>query len=205
MCKTNVSVRSRDRLRASAQSLLDQRDAKSITVTDIVGLAGVTRPTFYAAYGDLPTAIADAALHRLTATFDEFSLDTEGPASRHAGEMIAAFTQIATRVQDDAEFYLRATHGPGGMQILTSVNVFIAERLRSHSPLSRALQNSPVPVELSTSALAAGVTWIALEWLSDPAGQSPSEFATAVRDLIVHAVNGGLARHDRELKVEEMR
>ena len=190
-----ASARSRDKLRASTQSLLDERDHKSITVTDIVRRAGLTRPTFYAAYSDLPAAITDAAWHRLSVTFDEFSLDADGPADDRTGEIAAAFTQIAIRVQDHAEFYLRAMHGPGGLQILTSVNAFIAERLRSHSPLSRALQDDPIPIESSSSALAAGITWLALEWLSDPTAQSPSEFASLIRDLIVHATEGGLAHH----------
>ena len=168
MCKSTASVRSRDKLRASTQSLLDERDHKSITVTDIV---------------------------RLSVTFDEFSLDTDGPADHRVDEMAAAFTQIAIRVQDHAEFYLRAVHGPGGLQILISVNAFIAERLRSHSPLSRALRDGPIPIESSSSALAAGITWLTLGWLSDPTGQSPSEFATLIRDLIVHATDGGLAHH----------
>ena len=56
--------RSRDKLRAAAAVLLDQRDPVDITITDLANEAGVSRPTFYAVYGDLSEAWADAAVLR---------------------------------------------------------------------------------------------------------------------------------------------
>ncbi|MCF2706699.1 TetR/AcrR family transcriptional regulator [Arcanobacterium haemolyticum] len=197
MCKSTRLLRSRDKLRSATQNLLDERDSTAITVTDIVKAAGVTRPTFYAAYNDLPTAFADAALHRISAAIEPFTLDSARSNSaiddgKVVEDMHDAYERILSQIEHHSTFYLRAAHAPGGLRILASVNAFIAERLESHSPISSALRNSTIPVPSACSALAAGVTWLTLEWLDSPSRQSPREFAHILRTFVYTTVNGGI-------------
>jgi len=175
------------------QSLLDERDPQTITVTDVVAEAGVSRPTFYAVFGTLPNAFAESALQRLSEAFSGLSVGTDVPESRRAEDMSAAFARIITRLEAHRMFYVRTTRGPGGHEILAAAIAFVAERLRHHSPLSPALRRGPLPLEATTTALAAGVTWLTLDWLDEPGGRSVRDLADLVRAIVLRAVDGGLA------------
>lgn len=201
MCK-NASVqthgRSRTRLRTAVTALLDETEPERVTVTDIVTAAGMTRPTFYAIYGDLPTAFADAALHRLSSTFEEFSLDVTRPTENLSDDMGRALLAIVTRLEEHERFYSRILHGPGGHHVLAAIIDFIAARLSSHSPVSGSLHDGYLPPSEVTTGLAAGATWLTLSWLDEVPRRPAGQFAELLRDFILRAVFGGLGRLAKE-------
>jgi AcrR family transcriptional regulator len=195
--------RSRSRLLDATIQLLDARDAASVTVTDVVTTAGVTRPTFYAAFDALPTAFADAALSRLEHAFEGMTLDTDIPEEERAPAMEAAFLSILSRLQEHTPFFRRVLRSPGGSQVHERIVSFLAERLREDSPVSPTLARGPLPVEVASSALAAGVTWTILTWLDDESRLTIDALAEQLRDFILHAIVGGLGGAENDTRTDK--
>ncbi|GAB4097134.1 hypothetical protein GCM10028787_26090 [Brachybacterium horti] len=186
--------RSLGRLREATLRLLDERSPESITVTDIVTEAGVTRPTFYAAFGDLPTAFADAALSRLEEAFAGMTLTPAVPEAERSAAMEAAFLGILRRLEPHADFFARALRGPGGIEVHVRAVDFLATRLRESSPLSPDLARGPLSPGTASTSLAAGVVWTILVHLGEEDRRPVTELAPVLRDLVLHTVVGGLGR-----------
>lgn len=190
--------RSRGKLLTAVTELLDQRDPAEISITDVVGVAGVTRPTFYAAFADLPSLFAAAASARLEEAFADV-VPTPGLAT--APEVVgSAITSILRRLDAHAEFFRRVLDGPGGQQLNAQIVAFVAMRLRTVSPLSPALAAGPIPIRESTTAIAAGVVWLMQEWLDEETRRPVDDIAGRLHTFIVRTVLGGLGGDPSDAK-----
>ncbi|WP_146752361.1 MULTISPECIES: hypothetical protein [unclassified Actinomyces] len=161
----------------------------------LLSCATLTRPTFYASFSDLPGAFAAAAVARLE---DVFAAAPPTGAARRADaeELAATFRQLLTRMQPHAEFFLRVLNGPGGPAVETAIIEFLAERLRTSSPAASALAAGPLPLRVSSEAIAAGVTWTMRRWLAEMHGADSAIDIAAdsqmLRDLVLHMTAPGL-------------
>lgn len=182
------------RLRDAALRLLDERVPEEVTITDIVSEAGLTRPTFYAVFPDLASSFEDAAMSRLEAVFEGVALAGDLPPTQQAQAMETAFLTVIRRIALNEVFFARVLRSSGGRQIHHRLVQFLAERLRARSPLSAGLAGGPVPAEVSSEALAAGVIWTVTAWLEAEKRRPAEELATQIRDLLFHAVVGGLSQ-----------
>ncbi|MBE6475323.1 MAG: TetR/AcrR family transcriptional regulator [Actinomyces succiniciruminis] len=202
--RTASSPQSRQRLVIAATALLDERDPAEITITDVVKRAGLTRPTFYASFPDLPGAFAAAAVARLE---DVFAAAPPAAAARQADaeELAATFRQLLTRMQPHAEFFLRVLNGPGGPATEAAIIQYLAERLRSSSPATAALAAGPLPLQVSSEAIAAGVTWTMRRWLADPHAPGVEAASGLLRDLVLRMTTPGLGGRaaDRGVSTDE--
>jgi AcrR family transcriptional regulator len=156
-------ARTRQALIAAATAALDDRDPELVSITDLVAAAGVSRPSFYQHFGDLPTLVHAAALGRVREAFETIATPD------NFGDSWTSFTQHTVRelishFADHAAFYLRAVSGPGGHHFAASVIRFLSERLRTVSPLAPVISGSLLPRELA-DFLAAGVFWTITSWL----------------------------------------
>jgi AcrR family transcriptional regulator len=175
--------RSRDRLIDAVVELLSERSA--VSVTDVVERAGVTRPTFYNAFGDVATACEAAARSRLDRAFaPEAPVDT--------GEMVDALARVLTALREDAAFFSHVLSGPAGTRVLGIAIDYVASRIRSASPVSRSLAAGPLPLPDTSRALAAGVVWWMLAALDETPPPSAGRLAARLRDFLVRSVDGGL-------------
>lgn len=185
----------RQRLLEAATDLLDERGPAEITITEIVGRAGVTRPTFYATFTDLPTVYAEAAVARIAAAFPTVPVPVEDGHDR--SEILrSAIVGILRSIEPHAQFFRRVLLGHGGHQVQARIIDLLAAEFRSRTPISAALARGPLPVERSSTAIAAAVSWTMLTWFADPAGEPVESLAEKLRDLIYHSVIGGLGRDD---------
>lgn len=76
---------SQDKIEQALTDLLQSRDIKEITVSDVVKLAGVNRSTFYANYQDLYD-LADKTRERLEAEFSSLFADYD-TMTEHSGAL----------------------------------------------------------------------------------------------------------------------
>jgi AcrR family transcriptional regulator len=180
-------ARTRDALIRAATAELDERDPESLSITDLVATAGVSRPSFYQHFGDLPTLVHAAALGRVRSAFETIS------TARDSGGSWASFSEHTLReliahFDDHAAFYLRAVGGPGGQQFVASVIHFLSERLATVSPLAPVIAESARPVERA-DFLAAGVLWTITSWLAVESADRASvdEMADRVAVLLLSA------------------
>ncbi|MCD7100697.1 TetR/AcrR family transcriptional regulator [Pseudoclavibacter sp. 13-3] len=184
--------RSRDILLAAASDLLDERDPSDISVTDIVNVAGVTRPTFYQAFGDLPTIFAAAAMARLRVAFVAVRHDLK-PGEEIADAMHEAFATVLNTVLDHGAFFLRVFHGPGGDRVVAAFTNFLAQRISADTPIADALETSPLPASTTSHALSAGLIWMLIDWLQADDRCDVPTIARQMREYLTRCVIGGLA------------
>ncbi|WP_448852871.1 TetR/AcrR family transcriptional regulator [Corynebacterium sp. 335C] len=184
--------RSRGRLREATTALLDERDAADITVTDVVAAAGVTRPTFYAAYPDLGEVFADAALHRLIEAFAGVDPD-DGILEPGADGVIRPGIRTALeRLEPHVGFFSRVLRGPSGIEVLRRSIDYVAARILVGPTLGGVLGRGPVPGPVAAHALAAGAVWAAYDWSTSEERRPLEQLADDIGVLLHRSVVGGL-------------
>ncbi|RKW70044.1 TetR/AcrR family transcriptional regulator [Galactobacter caseinivorans] len=169
------AIRSREALLNAATVLLHQHHAASITATDVVREAQVSRPTLYQHFGDLTSlfiAATEARLRTLfTATLQPVDDDYE------AGR--ASIIELLEQLRAESEFFFHATRGSSGFAVLQALALVLAERLESHSPVRAILDLEDTPPHLA-EFLAHGTVGLVARWLdSDFTGENSVEAMTA--------------------------
>ncbi|MBS3180385.1 MULTISPECIES: TetR/AcrR family transcriptional regulator [unclassified Pseudoclavibacter] len=158
-------VRSRAALIAAVVELLDEgRDAAQLSITDIVGRAGVSRPTFYKHFDDTAALIREAALRRLQSAFDRIPSVGDDPSwpTFVRGTLRALLHELDA----DAPFYRAALESSFGL-LTGDVIAYLATRLLESSPLGPVIRRRPGPDTPRDRAefLAAGAMWHVTRWL----------------------------------------
>lgn len=162
--------RLRAQLRRAAYDLLEERPADTISVTDIVQRAGVSRAAFYQHFTDRDDAIAAAVVGLV----DE-------ALSGADGQPLDAIERMAGLVAERHRLYSHLFPGAA------------AERARWHlrqhlRPHCRALveggQAAELDVETLASALVGAIVELLLAWVDDPSSaRRPAEVRAAVLGL----------------------
>jgi AcrR family transcriptional regulator len=165
------AVRSRDALLAATLNLLADRPAESISATDVVNLAKVSRPTLYQHFGDLTSLIVAAVTSRLQALFDETlpggsASDAEDLGASEATDR-AAIDTLLEHLLAEADVFRHALHGSSGYPVMRELSVLLACRLTQHGPVHRALQAGHTPEHLARF-MGHGAVGIVADWLDVP-------------------------------------
>jgi AcrR family transcriptional regulator len=132
-----VARHQRARLRAAMVELVVQRGYHAIRVSDLLRLAHVSRPTFYALYPDKEACFLDAydeTSRRVTlAVVDAYRHARDAPGAVRAG--IAAFLDLAAAEPDAVAFFIYGGLGGGarGRARYKRVLNALARRLRRGS------------------------------------------------------------------------
>lgn len=193
----------RARLLAAVTSLLDERDPQDVTITDVATRAGVTRPTFYATLGDLPTAFAEAAAARIAQALQGEAV-VDVPPSGRPEVMLAVLTRVLERIAPHADFFRRVLDGHGGHLVQRRVVDLLALELRSNSPVSVPLSRGPLPPEVASTAVAVVVAATMLDWFSQDPRNPVADQARLIRDLVLHIVIGGLGTDPQPTTVRNL-
>ncbi|WP_029149388.1 TetR/AcrR family transcriptional regulator [Microbacterium indicum] len=160
------AARSRAALIAATIDLIDERDG-AVSVTDVVSAAGVSRPTLYQHFGDLPALVRAATLERVEATFARAGteLDEAVPRAEFAREMMH---RVVAGLDQHATFYRRVLRGAGGIAFATDVTDYVTHRILDRSPMGTAIRDRPGPATPQDRAefLAAGAAWHVIRWIS---------------------------------------
>lgn len=193
MCKSSRLQKSYTKIIQAVTELIETTDdINRITVTDIVKAAGLTRPTFYACFSDIPSAFASSARERLIKAFDGFDLSSFADEADPSMRMSAAFKGILDRLEQKADYFTKILNGPGCQVTYEQIVSFVSNRLRNYSPVSVALSNGVLSPEVSCSAIAAGVTWMTTQWLFHAQPISTQDLANQIGLFISYASRNGL-------------
>lgn len=168
------SARSREALVEAMTRLLDERDLAAITITDLVGRAEVTRPTFYQHFSDLSALARAAAVLRLDAMFPaEPHPNGLTPAEELYHSQIA-ISAILEQLQGHASFYRRVIHGAGGFELYDDFVALLEMRILADSPFGPSIEGSlTLDPKDRVTILSGGITWLILRWLdSDFSGDN---------------------------------
>lgn len=177
-------ARTRAAILDAAAAAMEAGPLEEITISSLVERAGVSRPSLYQHFGDLPTVFRDAAFARLQ---ERFAL-IEPPVAFESPAQWAAFLHdgvggLLLHLREHATFYRRALNGPSGRELSAAVVAFLSTRILEQSPLgARIPRGTALRPEDRVAAIAAGAVWIITDWLgSDFAG---SDAVDAMTDRI---------------------
>lgn len=187
-----ASSRSRDKLRAAAAALLDQREPVDVTITDLVREAGVSRPTFYAVYRDLSEAWADAAVLRLEEAFDGIDPAADGFDTGDIDRILEVIGIAVAKLEPHVDFMHRALAGPGGAEVLRQSIDYLAGRILASPTFGGNLARGPLAPETAARAIAASIAWTAADWAADDDRGPLAELVSDLGVLLVRGVDGGL-------------
>ncbi|KZX19968.1 TetR/AcrR family transcriptional regulator [Rathayibacter tanaceti] len=182
-------TRSRDLLIAAITTALDGPGDDQPSITELCAAAGVSRPTFYQHFGDVPSLIEAAAVERMHALFGDVvpgvaAVDWEGTVPRIVRELLEGLLV-------HANFYRRVLSGGTARAVQESVVAFLVRRLLAFSPLAERAPGGGdhARVERFATLLAAGTTWLVVGWLLDGDARRPAAEASAdIAELLVTGV-----------------
>lgn len=175
------SQRSLKALHLALLDLVDARPVEDISITALVHAAGVTRPTFYQHFADIPDAARRAALARLDAAFpvpEPFPENFEISAPnicRHVGEVALP---VIEHLHDYRMFYLRVLDGAGNAAFFDEIISFLSGRFLPNAfelAAQTARKNDLIAV------MAGGTMWLIVRWLRNDA---PTELAQEMAERI---------------------
>lgn len=154
---------------SAVTAMLDEdTDPAALNVAVIARRAGVSRPTFYQYFRDVPALVRAAALQRMEATFERVP-----PVERGDTWTVFAQDTFLTLLTDLAErrrFYLSAL-ALNPTEVASDFVRYISHRLLDHSPLGPIIHRRPGPDTALQRAgfLAAGTVWLVQQWLASSA------------------------------------
>jgi AcrR family transcriptional regulator len=182
-------VRSRQALIAAITAALDEPAGVIPSITELCSAAGVSRPTFYQHFGDVPSLIEASAVDRTRALFD--AVDPAAAGERWEISVPRVVRELLDGLLTHSDFYRRVLLGAGSRSFQEHVVAFLTERLLAFSPLGEAARAGADRARLERFAtfLAAGTTWLVVGWLVDDASRpSIADAADDISELLVTGV-----------------
>lgn len=167
-------LRSLKALHVALLELVDAQPLEGISITALVQAAGVTRPTFYQHFADVPDAARRVALARLDAAFpvpepfpEHFEISAQN-IIRHVAEMALP---VIEHLHEHRAFYLRVLDGAGNAAFFDEIVSFLAGRFLPDAFELAARRQAARRDDLMT-VMAGGAMWLMVRWLRDdrPAG-----------------------------------
>ena len=178
------AIRSRAALLAVAEQLLDEAHADELTVTEVASRAGVSRPTFYQHFADVSALIAAAVVAELETSFarSDAQLTDRVGVEFLRGTNRMLLEQVSLR----RDVYRRVLRGSSNSVVLSATIGYISRRM-SERVLGAHLAPGGRGDDDRITAIAAGSTWLVLQWLeTDFTGRNTSEaFAERLTDLML--------------------
>ena len=166
------AIRSRAALVDAMIGALDEgASPAAISITDIVRLAGVSRPTFYQHFGSMSSLVHAAALHRLQQAFEL----VPQPAADAEWESFSneSMTILLGHLAQHSAFYLAVLHDTGVMPVSDIIDM-LADRFLDIAPFSPAIRADAEAARERAEFLAAGITWSVVQWLEAGAHDIPA-------------------------------
>lgn len=157
--------RSRTAMIAAVDELIaDGAGLEDITITAVVQRAGVSRPTFYKQFTDIPELLRASAMTRMSAMFQRVEL--RDPGVSWVGFLSGTLHALLAELVSDRPYYLLALEASPA-SLIQEITELITERLLHHSPLAPSLDSAAGRATARQRAefLAAGTVWQARSWL----------------------------------------
>lgn len=177
--------RSRDALIAAIIPLIAAGPLADISITALVKAAGVTRPTFYNHFPDIPATARAAAFARLDRVFPVPAPVPPGHEPTRAeihDRILREAVPLLEHLTAERPFYVRVMEEAGTAGFFEELIEFTAARILPDE--MRSLSPTPEGVALTTRFFAAGLTWMAIGWLRRQAGHDPQGMAQALAALV---------------------
>lgn len=176
--------------RVLLDTLVDMVDAEPdqpISITKLVETAGLTRPTFYQHFADVPAALQYAALERIATVLPPFAGSTtletiDETVSQHA---LPALIHIDTH----RDFYLRVIESAASAAFFEELVRFVRQRMLTEAINGLSPLASEKLAQLS-DVIAGGAMWLVVRWIRGDLRGTPNDLVQRIADtarLLYHA------------------
>lgn len=177
------TVRARAALTAATRELVSERPVEDLSVTEVAALAGVSRPTVYQHFGDIPSLVAAATKEFMEGIFAHIDATLEEENSLdYVRHLLALFVE---GVYGQRAFCNNAMHGASALSIALDTMKYLDDRMRNHVIGSR------IPAEGQTAAdqraaISAGLVWMVVAWLDTDFADAnaPEAFANRLANTL---------------------
>lgn len=176
--------RSRTALLDAATRLLDVKPVSEISITRLVEEAGVTRPTFYQHFPDIPAIARAAAIARLAAAspIPEPIPVAELTPAQIRDVIATQFLPDLVHLAEHRDFYLRVLDGATDLHLLTELVTLSLERT-TPEPFEHATRGHDTTAHDLMTLVAGGTTWLILTWLRD-SSHTPDVLASRIATTV---------------------
>ena len=183
-------VRTRESLIQAIDAALHAGDEKLPSITELCAAAGISRPTFYQHFGDVPSRVAAAGVDGLQKMFDAAA--SERPPSMSSEEATPGFIRtLIEQLFSDGDYYRRVLDASDTHAFQESVVEYLVDRLLAFSPLGEGAGDDAERAHRARAAtfIAAGVTWLVVAWIKQgPDRPSVAAAADEVTRLLVTSI-----------------
>lgn len=165
-------TRSRASLIAAVIDLVGERPVEAVSITEVAKEAGVTRPTFYQHFPDVPSAARAAALYQLSGAYPYLDADLEGISPDELRKTLEdRTTSVLRHLRQNRAFYLNVFEGAGNIDLFDGLVAIVADRMML--PGASARPAASVAERDRKLLLAGGIMWLSVKWLRTETGASP--------------------------------
>ena len=175
-------VRTREALVQAIDQSLRGGTEKLPTITELCATAGISRPTFYQHFRDVPSLVAAAGVDELQQLFDGVSRELpDGETWEQTARPV--IRDLIQRLFDSGPYYRRVLEESDTHAFQERVVEYLAERMMAFTPLGDAARAGADRAHLARTAtfLAAGATWLVVAWLKE--GASPASVRAAADEV----------------------
>ena len=172
--------KTRNALKNSLTTLLQEKNVKDISVKELTELADVNRGTFYLHYKDVFDLLEQSELDLL----DEFESVFDGVTGKEfVNEPGKIFERIYNMCKDNADFVRVLLSENGDIKFLNSMSSFLKERcLRDWNELIKASDYKMFDAYFTF--LVGGCVSLLQYWFTSGMNQSPKELAKITVDFL---------------------
>lgn len=166
--------------------LVETTPIREITVTRIVAAAGLTRPTFYQHFTDVPSALQLAALHHLEAGVPHISGDVPHPFADLPIEerMIMTGEQVLDHLGENRHFYLSVLEAAPSTLFIDILADRVYARMLPEVFQSGKESGSRLLEDLKY-VLASGSVWLVLRWFRGELPGTPRDVAARLARMLL--------------------
>lgn len=183
--------RSRTALIEAMTRALDAHELGSaLSVAEISRAAGVSRPTLYQHFGDLPNLMRAAAMVRLVALFDTVPQPEPDSGVSWREASVTALRALLTELEYRREFYLAVLDSTAAGDVREDVIEFLATRIVDVTALGPVMKDAePTEEDVHEKALflAAGALWRTERWLRDDKSEPANQLADRLSRILASA------------------
>ena len=176
---------SRMALIAAIRKLVSERPVSELSIKEVAEAAGVSRPTFYQHFDDVPALVTAACSEQMREIFSGIEGELKGT---DAGYLRRVMHRFVKALYDDRAFSRNAVNGRSGMDIAQTTMTFLDDMMRDH--VTGTLMGKDEVDHLKTSdrrfAITAGLVLMVFAWLnSDFTGvNEPDAMADRLTDTL---------------------
>ncbi len=153
-------------LHGAVISLVERRPVATITITDLVREASVSRPTFYQHFKDVPDAVRQVALARFAQSFPLVHVPL-GEASGGEGGRERIFRRtlpILQHLEEGGIYYRRVVEEAANVAFIDELINFVASQFLPEA-FEDASERAAVGRKDVMVFIASGISWIVVEWV----------------------------------------